>query len=350
MHKLKALVKIDPKHAKKLTRLIQCSILILLIKPFVTIDFSEQKVKRLLASYQSKFAYQIGISPRELKMTGKTNIPNVFVTLVNPISKWSVLTDREGKFSLPEIDWYPGKSYFIKFNLDRDKTVEMESFAPWKYPENGNLDLGNIDLVTLFKKNQKEYNYMAIAFDFVNQQYYQELYSKVTEGLSTEEEKVIALTRFVSQKRVKKKKPLSRVLTAKQLLEPEEPFSYTCGELSNALAHLAYAGDFQVRCIDMILKDKPSEKPYTHVVVEIFYKKKWHLYDPNFGVAYKNESGEIASYQEIRLDDKVLNNSIKIYEFAEQQPKWLHDIYANGIHQKFCVEEIKDHKQNSLSN
>jgi transglutaminase-like putative cysteine protease len=337
MHKLKNWLKHNSKYSKIIVRSVQFIILLFLIKPFITIDFSKQKVNKVLASYQSKFARQIGVSSRQLKMTGKTNVPGTLITLVNPKSKWAVLTDNEGKFNLPDIDWYPGKSYFIRFRFDKEKTAEIETFAPWKYPENGSLDLGTIDLLTLFKKNQREHTYMTVAFDSINQKYYQELYSKVTEGLKTEEEKAIALTKFVSQKRVKKKKPLSKVLTARQLLEPNEPYSYTCGELSNALAHLAFAGDFKVRCIDMILNGNPGETPYTHVVVEIFYNQKWHLYDPNFGVAYRNQNGEIASYQEIRLDDKLLNNSIKIYEMAETSPKWLQDIYAEGVHQKFLV-------------
>ncbi len=341
MSKLEFLSKINYKFYQKLFFIIIFILLIISIKPFIKLDFSKEKFNQVFASYQNKLAHQIGVSPKEIVITGKTNVTGCLVNLVNPNSKWNVLTDNEGKFKLPEITWYPGKSYSLKFSLENNKSFPIEIFAPWEYPKSGNLDLGFIDLALALKnqslKQQPSYN--SIPFDANNKEYYEQLYSNITNTICGEEEKIMALTKYVCQKRVEKKKVSIDIWTPRQLLEPTEPFSYTCGELSSALAHLAYVGNFKINYIDMILDIPTRHKPYTHVVVELYYQGKWHLYDPTFGTAYKNEKGEIASYQEIRLNPKILDNPIRLYSEAKLHTNWLHNLYAEGVHQTFSFSE-----------
>lgn len=341
MSKLEFLSKINYKFYQKLFYFIIFILLITIIKPFIKLDFSKQKFAQVFASYQNKLAHQIGVSPKEIVITGKTNVAGCLVNLVNPNSKWSVLADSEGHFKLPEITWYPGKNYCLKLSLENNKSFQTEIFAPWEYPESGNLDLGFIDLALALKnqslKQQPSYN--LIPFDTKNKEYYEQLYSNITSNICGEEEKIMALTKFVCQKRVAKKKVSIDIWTPRQLLEPTEPFSYTCGELSSALAHLAYAGNFKINYIDMILDKDPTQRPYTHVVTEIYYQGKWHLYDPTFGTAYRNEKGEIASYQEIRLNPKILDNPIRLYPEAKLHTNWLHNLYAEGVHQNFSFSE-----------
>jgi hypothetical protein len=338
--KLAFLLKINYKFYKKLFFCITFIILIIIIKPFIKLDFNKQRFNQVFASYQGKLAHQIGVSPKEIIITGKTNIAGCLVSLVKPNSKWSVLADSEGHFKLPEITWYPGKIYYLKLSLEDNKSYQTEIFAPWEYPKSGNLDLGFIDLeLTLKNQSLKLQPSNLIPFDTKNKKYYEQLYSSITTNICGEEEKIMALTKFVCQKRVAKKKVSIDIWTPRQLLEPSEAFSYTCGELSSALAHLVYVGNFKINYIDMILDKDSAHKPYTHVVLEVYYQGKWHLYDPTFGTAYKNEKGEIASYQEIRLNPKILDNPIRLYSEAKLHTNWLHNLYSEGVHQKFAFNE-----------
>ena len=50
-------------------------------------------------------------------------------------------------------------------------------------------------------------------------------------------------------------------------------------------------------------------KATTHVVVEVYYGDGWQLFDPTYGVEFRDSRGEVASYREIRLNPALIVNT-----------------------------------------
>jgi len=57
-----------------------------------------------------------------------------------------------------------------------------------------------------------------------------------------------------------------------------------------------------------------------HVVAEVYYNLKWHMFDVDRGLYYRNKGGGIASIDEIYQDLSLLNQTIVDFD----KPKWLY--------------------------
>ncbi|HEY7546268.1 MAG TPA: hypothetical protein VID27_15365, partial [Blastocatellia bacterium] len=61
----------------------------------------------------------------------------------------------------------------------------------------------------------------------------------------------------------------------------------------------------------------------------------WHLYDPTYGVTFKNKDGRVASYREIRLDTSLVKQELfrsLDSEAVSKLFKWLPAAYGSGFH------------------
>jgi hypothetical protein len=78
-----------------------------------------------------------------------------------------------------------------------------------------------------------------------------------------------------------------------------------------------------------------ADPPNTHVVVEVFYGGDWHLYDPTFGVKFKNKEGRVVSYKELKLNPDLISPDL-FSTFQHKYPKisldWLVGVYTSGHH------------------
>jgi hypothetical protein len=85
----------------------------------------------------------------------------------------------------------------------------------------------------------------------------------------------------------------------------------------------------------------------THIVVEVFYKGAWHLYDPMFGVEFENKDGAVASYKEIRLNPGLISED----SFSSLDPRMrqrlmtlLPGLFSSGYHHFI---QIRDEREKS---
>jgi hypothetical protein len=82
------------------------------------------------------------------------------------------------------------------------------------------------------------------------------------------------------------------------------------------------------------LKDA-STPANTHVVIEVFYEDAWHLYDPTFGVVFRNPNGKVASYKELCLNPRLISMDI-FSKYRQKYPNiavnYLPAIYTSGYH------------------
>ncbi len=80
-----------------------------------------------------------------------------------------------------------------------------------------------------------------------------------------------------------------------------------CGFRSALLTNLLRDMSFDARSLSL----------NGHVVTEVFIGEKWILFDPDFGVYYFNEKGEIASYSEICENSSLITEPIKPVLFED---------------------------------
>jgi hypothetical protein len=80
----------------------------------------------------------------------------------------------------------------------------------------------------------------------------------------------------------------------------------------------------------------------SHIVVEVFYAGRWHLYDPMFGVKVENKDGTVASYEESCLEPGSISEEL----FPGVEPRvraqlvpLLVGIYDSGYHHFFQIRK-----------
>ena len=151
-----------------------------------------------------KLAEWKGAKPRLLEITGKLAAPGVQVQALDSRYGWANLSDQEGRFSIPDVMWYPGATYDLLLSEDGYKGRLIAVAAPQKCPENGILDLGELDLkqgrdVDLHKLpgiNSLSYQ----IYDAANKQYYKDLFETLTADKTSDAEKIDAVNSYVALK------------------------------------------------------------------------------------------------------------------------------------------------------
>src|SRR5262249_27389323 len=118
-----------------------------------------------------------------------------------------------------------------------------------------------------------------------------------------------------------------------------ESGSCYCSQLALAMAAITTAADYPT--VTVHLSDTP-ERVATHVVVQVYYDDAWHLFDPTWGLVFRDAHGDIADYRNIRLHPALIDRSafegIKP-ETVEQIMRWMPQAYASGLHQMYA--EVK---------
>ena len=291
-------------------------------------------IHKIVVKTEMKISGWRGFEPRLASIGGESGLPGARVQALDSRSGWATLCDREGRFILPDVMWYPGASYDLILSTDDHKGRRIRVAAPTNPASStstGILDVGNlasegareVDLSGLPGDTSISYE----AYDLQNRDYYRALYDELTAGLLCDEDKIEAVNNYVAQK-------LNYQETQWELGSPRrilERGSQYCGHLATAMATILTVG-YPARVVNV---SDGADKPTTHVVVEVFYATDWHLYDPTFGVNFTDAFGRVVSYKELRLNPGVIDQKV-FAKFHEKYPKislkWMPRVYHSGYH------------------
>jgi hypothetical protein len=272
-----------------------------------------------------------GYDPRLVSIAGETDIAGARVQALDSRSGWATLCDNEGKFTLPDVLWYPDATYNLVVSTEENTAEVVKVRAPSMFPSTGIINVGRVrmnaeqkvDLAELPGDNSYSYEY----FDLQNRDYYRRVFDELTVGKISDGEKVEAVNDYISA-RLNYNETQWELGTPRRILEKGSQY---CGHLSTAMATILAAA-FSVRVIHLTDAAVP---PNTHAVVEVFYEGNWHLYDPTFGVKFKNNEGQVASYKELRLDPGLIAPDL-FSTFRQKYPRVptssLAAIYSSGHH------------------
>jgi hypothetical protein len=300
---------------------------------------SRHTFKRVIAKAEIKLAKWRGKEPRLVSIAGRLNAPGAQVDALDSRSGWAALSDRDGRFVLPDVMWYPGASYELVMSTDDSLGRLVKVNAPEEFPENGVFEVGELSIdqgTRVELRSLIGVNSITLEdFDWKNSEYYRELFDKLTAGKRSEEAKIVALNDYVASK-------LNYDETQWDLGSPRRILdrgSQYCGHLSTALETLLAIGGYQTRAVHMSDGRHP---PGTHAVVEVFYGGRWHLYDSTFGLTFRNRDGEVAGYRDVRLDTSLITEDL-FEKFNEKVRRNLQEllpaIYQTGYHHFFYFKQ-----------
>ena len=292
------------------------------------------KVNRIGTKAEMKLSKWRGVEPRLASIAGESGIPGARVQALDSRSGWATLCDREGKFILPDVLWYSGASYDLVVSTDERNGKRVEISAPTTPPEGvfnaGKIALhrgGEVDLQDLSGINSVSYE----DYDFPNRDYYRRLFEELTQGKMTDEERIKAVNDYIAGK-LNYKETQWELGSPRRILERGSQY---CGHLASAMAAIL-AVAYPTRIINLSDGTNP---PNTHVVVEVFYQGRWHLYDPTFGVEFKDRDGKVAGYQDVRLDTSLISRDL-FESYRRRYPKasldWMPFVYASGFHRFYA--------------
>jgi hypothetical protein len=293
--------------------------------------YCRHRLKKIIVGTEIRLNRLRGYEPTLVAIAGETDAPGARVHALDSPSGWATLCDNQGRFTLPDVFWYPGAAYDLVVSSDENRGKVIRVYAPSTLPPSGVIDAGKVMLNTLQEVDLTElpgdnsYNYEY--FDLQNRDYYRKVFDDLTAGKYSDDEKVEAVNDYIAT-RLNYKETQWELGSPRRILERGSQY---CGHLSTAMATILAAG-FPIRMIHLTDGAAP---PNTHAVIEVFYEGRWHLYDPTFGVKFKNQDGEVVSYKELRLNPGLISpDSFSL--FREKYPKVrltsLRGIYSSGHH------------------
>jgi hypothetical protein len=289
-------------------------------------------LRRTIVKAEMTLARWEGHEPRLASIAGRASTPGAEIYAVDSRSGWATLADREGRFLLPDVMWYPRATFELVLTTNGENGKLVRVTGPEKLPADDGFDVGAIDF-----EQGREVNLSSLpganaltrmGYDEDNARYYKELFDKLTAGSESDDERVNAINEFVAGK-------LNYEETQWELGSPRrilERGSQYCGHLSEAMATLLATGGYPVRTVNLTDGKNPAG---THVVVEVFYAGAWHLYDPTYGVKFLNKDGSVASYKDVRLDTSVITEDLFLRFKPEKRRElaaWLPTVYNTGFH------------------
>lgn len=296
-----------------------------------------------VAAWEGTPAELISLKGRFLRK--KEPLREAEIEVLDSISGWAGLTGENGDFSLRDVQWYPGAGYtlIVSANDYQSRTVNVR--APASPPPGSVLDLGEldfdsgcrVDLATLRGRN----SITTIAFDERNALYYRTLFDQLTEDRIGDEERLGAISRYVSERlapgSADHATPSGRRIDSASPREVLDQGSRYCGQLAVALATIAEAGNYRCRVLDLI---DPAPLQSTHMVVEVFYGDRWHLYDPFIEGSAGMWNGRVASYADVRLDaDLTLGKPVREHlPGSYEGANWMADLYRSGLHHYYYIK------------
>jgi hypothetical protein len=93
-----------------------------------------------------------------------------------------------------------------------------------------------------------------------------------------------------------------------------------------------------LQLIDLI---DSHDEPDCHMVAEVYYGDRWHLYDPAIG-QLRTGPGTVPGYRETRLDGNLLA-SHTIPEFLltmlHRRDNWLPSVFNSGLHHYYYFKK-----------
>lgn len=311
-----------------------------------------RNLKRMVSKVEAKFAEWRNLNPRPVLLTARLIGSGAFVeavkgaqiSAVESTSGYASLADRDGRFIIPHMTWFPGARYTLFISTDIHNTRCVRVQAPQSFPDNGIVDAGDLQFDTGIRIPATERPISYIRFDPQNSNYYRKLFERLTEGLDTDHQRVDAISKYVATRRNDLEKTWG-FKSARQILERGSQY---CSDLAFAMAAITAAGGYPTRTVHT--SDTPQYLQ-THVAVEVYYDYSWHLYDPTYGEFFLNRTGEVASYRDLRLDLGLIN--FKAFEsvspvIARGALSWMPQAYASGFHQLFYVRDDEFSDRTSL--
>ena len=308
-----------------------CVTLALLLPGLPWSDAARHKLKKIIVKTNITLNRWRGHEPRLASIVGEIDMPGATVLALDSRSGWATLCDLQGRFTLPDVLWYPDATYELVVSTDETTGKLITVSAPPVFPSGGEINVGRVLLNEArnvdFRRLPGNNSYSYEGFDVENRDYYRKVFDDLTGGETCDAEKVDAVNNYVATR-------LNYNMTQWDQGSPRrilEHGSQYCGHLSSTMATIL-AVAFPIRIIH--LKDL-SLPPRTHAVVEVFYDQSWHLYDPTFGVKFENKHGKVASYKEVTLSPELI--SVDLFSaFRTRYPKVRLDalagIYGSGHH------------------
>ncbi|MBI3652308.1 MAG: transglutaminase domain-containing protein [Acidobacteria bacterium] len=245
------------------------------------------------------------------------------------------MTDAYGRFTLPHLTWYPYAEYNLIVRADNYHLKHLKIIAPPSYPPTGIIEAGELDFEAgeAVDEPDKPAHYLRVEGE--NDDYYRKLFAAVTAHAGTDHEKIQAINKYVASRHNPKENAWS-FHSARQILERGAPH---CSNLAFAMAILCAAGGYPSRTIHT---SDDLQYSNTHVVTEVYYGEAWHLYDPTYGVFFRDEKGIVMGYKELHLKP----NFITPDAFPEVEPaviegilSWMPQAYRSGLHQSYQVKK-----------
>jgi hypothetical protein len=294
------------------------------------------KVKKIVMKAEMKLSNLFGNQPRLVAIVGETGSPGARVQALDSPSGWATFCNVEGKFTLPDVFWYPCATYDLIVSNDERTGKLITVSAPPIYPSSGAIEIGKLSMQTArdvqLKNLPGDTSYSYEYFDLKNRDYYRSIFDSITPGMKTAEEQVEAVNHYIA-KRLNYEQTQFELGSPRRIIEGGSQY---CGHLGDAMATLL-AVAYPTRTIHLTDGEKPAN---THVVVEVLYDEEWHLYDPTFGVTFKDRNGKVVSYHELQLNpDLVTLDSFSV--FQQRYPKIalqsLPKVYTSGHHHYYYL-------------
>jgi hypothetical protein len=281
---------------------------------------SRHFVKRLIAKVEMTALAWKGDRSSLISITGRTfywqaPLKGVEIEVLDSVSGWASVTDESGSFIVQDVKWYPGVRYTILITLNAYQLRQVSVLAPDSLPEQGVLTVGDVavergcrtDETRLEGRNSRSY----IEYDTGNMSYYRRLFDYLTTDQQTNEAKLQAIASFVSGRLLPYGAEHDKQPRRRHPALPRDVLdngSYYCGDLAFALATIAEAGNYRTRVLDLL---KGNAERSAHMVTEVYYDGKWHLYDPVIGSpVHLTQGNRVASYIETRIDSNHVPLSI----------------------------------------
>lgn len=292
-------------------------------------------LKRAIAKTEIRLARWRGQNPRLASIAGRVNAPGLKIEALDSRSGFAALSDNESNFVLPVEMWYPGASYELVITDNESVGKLIDVRGPSELPESGRFDVGELDLThaaPVALQSLIGLNSITVEdFDSKNRDYYKGLFDQLTAGKHSDEEKVEAINDYVATKRNYEE-------TQRELGSPRrvlERGSQFCGHLSVAMETVLSVGGYRSRAVHMINAGQPLA---SHAVVEVFYDGRWHLYDPTYGLTFRKSDGQLANYNDLRLDISLISEKAlaKLTEDVSRDlMTLLPALYGTGYHHFF---------------
>jgi hypothetical protein len=334
------------KIIKRLSFLILTVFLLLSIPALPGFPWSaryQQKLRRITTKFEIQVAAWRSEKPQAVAISAKLSgsgalieaLKGAQVVALESVSGYGAMTDAQGRFTLPHLTWYPYAEYNLLVRADAKHIKRLKIIAPAIYPEEGIIEVGEVNFEEEEEIDQRQNPARQLIYDSENNDYYCNLFDRITRGLSTHHQKIDAINEYVA-KRHNPGEDAWSFHSARQIIERGAPH---CSNLAFAMAILCASGGYPSRTIHT--SDDPQYSN-THVAMEVYYDDTWHLYDPTYGISFVNKNGTVAGYKDLRLSPQLIKaeafKNIKA-EIVSGALEWMLPAYASGLHQTYQVKK-----------